>query len=157
MGKTTKQNIQFRRRKSRRASSVVESIGRKSPPFSASELQNFKAILMKKRRELLDDAGKMRGIRRRLAEVQGDGSSSAMPIHEAEAASDTWEQHFNLGLLENTNLLLREIEDALIRVENGTYGICQATGELISKSRLKVIPWTRYCIECARKLENSPY
>jgi RNA polymerase-binding transcription factor DksA len=71
----------------------------------------------------------------------------------AELGSDNWEQELTYGLIESKQSLLREIEEALERLRNGTYGICEATKKRITKVRLRAIPWARYCIEHARTLE----
>jgi DnaK suppressor protein len=73
----------------------------------------------------------------------------------ADAGTDNYEQGFALGLMDNERKLLREIEDALERIEQKTYGTCEATGAPISKARLEAKPWARYCVEYARKLEQG--
>ena len=78
-----------------------------------------------------------------------------MPIHMADLGTDNYEQEFALGLMDSERKLLREIDDALQRIEEGTYGICEATGEPIATNRLKAKPWARYCVEYARKLEQG--
>ena len=82
-------------------------------------------------------------------------SLSRMPIHMADVGSDNFEQEFNVGLLESKRDLLREIDEALRRIEDGTYGICLATSKPISKARLRAKPWAKYCIEYARRKESG--
>ncbi|MCL2330006.1 MAG: TraR/DksA family transcriptional regulator, partial [Phycisphaerae bacterium] len=65
----------------------------------------------------------------------------------------TWEQEFTLNLIEKERSIVREIDEALDRIENKTYGTCLATGKPIAKARLRVKPWAKYCIEYARKHE----
>jgi RNA polymerase-binding transcription factor DksA len=72
----------------------------------------------------------------------------------ADMGTDNYEQEFTLGLMEKDRLLLREINTALSKIMDGTYGICEGTGKPISKVRLEVQPWAKYSIEHARKLEN---
>jgi RNA polymerase-binding transcription factor DksA len=78
-----------------------------------------------------------------------------MPNHMADLGTDNWEQEFNLGLMENQRQDLREIDDALERIANGTYGICLGTGKPITKARLRAKPWAKYCIEYARLRESN--
>ena len=78
-----------------------------------------------------------------------------MPIHMADIGTDNYEQEFALGLMDEEKKLLEEIDAALSRIEDGSYGICEATGKAISKARLKAKPWARYCVEHARKLEQG--
>jgi RNA polymerase-binding protein DksA len=83
----------------------------------------------------------------------GGGGNSSMPLHMADLGSDTWEQELTLGLIANERTLLREIDEAIDRIDNKTYGICTATGKPITKARLNAKPWAQYCIEYARKRE----
>ncbi|UCC28832.1 MAG: TraR/DksA C4-type zinc finger protein [Phycisphaerales bacterium] len=78
-----------------------------------------------------------------------------MPIHMADLGSDNWEKEFTLGLIASEQALVREIDEALERIENKTYGICLATRKRISKARLRAKPWAKYCIEYARAREEG--
>ena len=112
----------------------------------------FRQMLLDKRRELVGD---MTGIEAEAfgadrAEAKGDISD-----HPADAGTDNFEQEFSLGLLESERMLLGEIDEALRRIEEGTYGICQGTGQPISKARLTARPWAPYGIEYARMVEKG--
>ena len=61
----------------------------------------------------------------------------------ADMGTDNYEQEFTLGLVEKDRSLLREINTALAKIQNGTYGICEGTGKPISKPRLEAQPWAR--------------
>jgi len=121
--------------------------------LNPAELEEFRGLLMEKRRELIGDVNHLQN------EALGQGSSgetsgsSSMPIHMADLGSDTWEQELTLGLIENERGLLREIDAALGRIEDRTYGICMATNKPITKSRLRAKPWAKHCIEYERKRE----
>ena len=78
-----------------------------------------------------------------------------MPIHMADLGTDNWEQEFTLGLIANERDRIRDIDEALARIENKTYGICIATRKRISRARLRAKPWAKYCIEYARALEEG--
>lgn len=119
--------------------------------LSEAELAEFRELLMEKRRELIGDMNNMSDEARR-AGAPG-GTASSMPIHMADLGSDTWEQELTLGLIENERGLLREIEEALDRINKRTYGICIGTNKPIGKARLRLKPWAKYGIEYARKLE----
>ena len=60
-----------------------------------------------------------------------------------------------MGLMYSERKLLKETHDALERIEQGTYGICESTGKQIRKARLEARPWARYCVEYARMLEQG--
>jgi RNA polymerase-binding transcription factor DksA len=78
-----------------------------------------------------------------------------MPIHMADIGTDTYDQDFMLGLAEAERRRLREIDAALGRIEDRTYGVCQMTGKPIPKARLNAKPWARYTIEAAREIERG--
>lgn len=131
------------------APKIAEARGRKLKP---AELEELREMLLTKRRELAGDVANLQNEAMRTG-VDGSSGSSTMPIHMADIGSDTWEQELTLGLMENERGLLREIDEALDRMEEGTYGICVATGKPISLARLRAKPWAKYCIEYARKRE----
>jgi DnaK suppressor protein len=120
--------------------------------LTPQELEDFRQMLLAKRRQLVGDVAHLEDEAIRTNQHGGSGAS-AMPIHMADIGSDTWEQELTLGLIENERGLLREIDEALDRLKDGTYGICVATGKAITKARLRAKPWAKYCIEYARKRE----
>jgi RNA polymerase-binding protein DksA len=73
----------------------------------------------------------------------------------ADIGTDNYEQEFALNLLDSERKILHKITDALQRIEEGTYGICEVTGRGISKARLEARPWARYCIEYAKLVEKG--
>jgi len=109
-------------------------------------------MLLSKRAEIVGD---MSGLQNE-ARVSSEGesvSSSTMPIHMADLGSDTWEQELTLSFLENDRTLIREIDEALARIQDQTYGICLGMNKPITKARLRAKPWAKYCIEYARRKE----
>ena len=121
--------------------------------FSAEELAEFQQILLAKRAELIGDVDHMTTEALRNSQPGGSGNLSNVPIHMADVGSDNWEQEFTLGLVANERQRLKEIDAALQRVADHTYGICEATHKAIGKQRLRAKPWARYCIEYAREKE----
>ena len=85
----------------------------------------------------------------------GPTEHTSMPIHMADVGSDNWEKEFTLGLIAREQALIREIDEALARIGNRTYGVCLATHRNISIARLRAKPWARYCIEYARAREEG--
>lgn len=73
--------------------------------------------------------------------------------HMADAGTDSYDRDFTLSLLSSEQNALYEIDQALKRIENGTYGICELTGETIQAERLEAIPWARFSTEAERDLE----
>ena len=120
--------------------------------LSPKELEHFRDLLLQKRRELVGDMGQME--REALRSASGSNLSN-LPLHMADMGTDNYEQEFTLGLVEKERNLLREINSALAKIMDGTYGICEGTGKPISKVRLEAQPWARFSIEHARKMEKG--
>jgi RNA polymerase-binding protein DksA len=87
-----------------------------------------------------------------LTEETGELMSSSADNHLADTASETYEREFDEGLEEDAQEQLREVEAALKRLEDGTYGTCRICGKAIPVERLEAVPWTTLCIDDARKL-----
>ena len=71
--------------------------------------------------------------------------------HLADSATATLNREIDYTLEENSEELLAEVDAALKRIEDGTYGICEGCGKPVDEDRLEAIPWTRFCIDDARK------
>jgi RNA polymerase-binding protein DksA len=119
--------------------------------LSRKELNHFRDLLLAKRAELVGD---LTSLETEALRSSG-GDLSHMPIHMADIGSDTYEQDLKLGLAENERERLREIDDALARIQNNTYGVCQMTGKPIPNARLEAKPWAKYTIEAARQIERG--
>ncbi len=119
-------------------------------PLTKSDLQYFRNLLLEKRRELLGDVGSMES-----EAFKGGSNLSNMPIHMADVGTDNFEQEFTLGLIESERQFLREIQEALIRIDGGTFGTCMGTGKPIPRVRLEAVPWAKYTIEYSRLLESG--
>jgi RNA polymerase-binding protein DksA len=135
------------------------SIKKISPPqikentLTVADIEHFKQMLLEKRGEILANVNEMEDETLKKSRLDAAGDLSSMPIHMADIGSDNYEQEFTLGLMDSERKLLKEIDDALQRIEQGIYGICEGTGKQIQKARLEAQPWARYCVEYARKLE----
>lgn len=144
--------LQAARSVASRATRAPESPRVRRTQLTPAELAEFREILLAKRHELVTDMANLEDEARR-GRSENSPASSAMPIHMADIGSDTWEQEFTLNLMEKERTIVREIDEALERIENKTFGICLATGKSITKARLRAKPWAKYCIEYARKRE----
>jgi RNA polymerase-binding protein DksA len=119
--------------------------------ISPRELELYRDQILAKRREIVGD---MSSMEREALRASGSTNLSNLPLHMADMGTDNYEQEFTLGLMEKDRKLLRDLNDALAKIQNGTYGLCEGTGKPISKARLEAQPWARYSIEYARKLER---
>jgi RNA polymerase-binding protein DksA len=122
--------------------------------LNARQLREFRDLLLLKRAELLGDVENLTDEALHRGGQQST-DSTPMPIHMADIGSDNWEQEFTLGLIANEQTLVREIDEALQRIRDKTFGICLATHQPIGIARLQAKPWARYCIEYARAREEG--
>ena len=133
----------------------VSSTRTKKRSLTSANTEHFKQMLLEKRREILRNVGEFEDEALKKSRLDAAGDLSSMPIHMADIGTDNYEQEFALGLMDSERKLLREIDDALERIEQRTYGICEGTGKPIPKARLEAQPWAKYCIEYARMLEQG--
>ena len=119
------------------------------------DVQPFKEKLLLLRARLRGDVSAMADATLNRTRSEASGDLSSMPIHMADIGSDNFEQEFTLGLIENEEELLREIDGALERISEGTFGDCEECNKAIRKTRLKALPHARLCVACQRKEEES--
>jgi len=112
--------------------------------MSSTNLNKYKDLLEKKRDELLSAAP----VRTPASEP---GSKSGDWIDQSSQESDL---HVRLALKQTDSKLLRAIEEAIHRIEQGTYGICMECENEIAPARLEAVPWTRVCIDCKVKQQG---
>ena len=84
-----------------------------------------------------------------------NNEASAVGQHQADAGSDAYEKDFALSLLSQEQDALYEIEEALKRIENGSYGVCEMSNKPIPHARLEAIPFARFTVECQQQLEKE--
>lgn len=90
---------------------------------------------------------------KRLAEDASE-DTPGYSVHMADAGTDSFDRDLTLGLASFEQEALYEVDAALQRLDDGTYGICELTGKSIPWKRLKAIPWTRFSIEAEVQLES---
>lgn len=127
----------------------------KKSRLTASDIERFKKMLLEKRRDIFSDVNEIEGETLKKSRSDATGDLSSMPIHMADIGTDNYEQEFALELMDGERKLLHEIDDALGRIEQRTYGICEGKGTPIAKARLEASPWARYCVGYARMLEQG--
>ena len=116
-----------------------------------SELEQFKRQLLELRARL---SGEVESLIDAIPEdTQAQGNLSNMPMHLGDMADPGTDVEINL--LHNEQDLLAAVEEALVRVQNGTYGTCEDCGKPIATARLQAIPYTPHCIDCAAKLQGQ--
>lgn len=98
----------------------------------------------------------MAGVAQGTLRSRAEGSeASAFGMHQADAGSDAYDRDFALSLLSQEQDALYEIDEALKRIEIGTYGKCEMSGKQIPRARLEAIPFARFTVECQSQLEKQ--
>lgn len=116
-------------------------------PLSPDELEAFKARLLEIRADLQSR------IRERANTAKVDGADDL--IEEMDQANRATEEAFNMRLLDKEVKQLREVDVALAKFDEGSYGICEGTDEPIERRRLEARPWTRYSVAYKEQLERE--
>lgn len=112
-----------------------------------------KERLLQLRDSMLDS---MMGVAKDNLRTRAEGSeASAFGMHQADAGSDAYDRDFALSLLSQEQDALYEIEEALKRIDLGTYGICEMSGKPIAHPRLEALPFARYTVECQSQIEKQ--
>jgi RNA polymerase-binding protein DksA len=116
-----------------------------------TDTERFRGLLLKQREHLQSTIDHHDIGGSSLSEEAGELSMSTADNHLADAASETYERELDEGLEEDAQARLREVEQALERIEDGSYGTCEICGKAIPEDRLEAVPWTKLCIDDARK------
>ena len=119
-------------------------VGRRGAGVSGSmDVPHYKEALLRKRGEILGTGG--------IKPLQASMENNTRQGDMADQASGNNEVHIQLKLKATDAKILQAIEEALWRIDKGTFGVCRDCGEMIADARLNAIPWTRVCITCKEK------
>jgi RNA polymerase-binding transcription factor DksA len=122
--------------------------------MTKAELESQRQLLLSLRDRLKGDVSHLADEALHTTDENG-GNLSHMPIHMADLGTDNYERENTLNLLANEEHLLAEIDAALDRLTQGSYGRCEEChGDILPRARLRELPYTRYCVDCARKLDQ---
>lgn len=123
--------------------------------FNKNDLLEFKKLILKRKDELLDEIKHISEDTLKKSQKDAAGDISGYTYHMADVATDTYDREFSLGLASDGRKLLYEFDDALKKIEEGTFGICEACKQMITKTRLKAVPSARLCVKCQEKKEKK--
>jgi RNA polymerase-binding protein DksA len=113
------------------------------------------------RERLAAERDRLQGIKEGLDGVRGEDQSesvdelSSYDQHPADVATETFDREKDLSILDSVEGELADVEHALQRIDDGTYGTCEACGKPIGDDRLEAMPATRYCLDDQSKAENE--
>lgn len=119
------------------------------------ELEKFRKLLLQKREDVVSDVTHITEDTRRSSQKEASGDLSAYSLHMADVASDSYDREFSLNVASGERNTLLDIDDALKRMKDKTYGKCIMCGKSISKKRLLAVPHAKMCIPCKRKEEHK--
>jgi len=127
----------------------------KGKALNKRELKKFQKLLLELRDRLLGDIQFLTtdNLHRAGRETGADLSGAAQ--HSADHGTDNFDREFALSLASTEQDVLYEVEEALMRIEEGGYGVCELTGVQIERARLEVIPYTRYSVQAQAKMEQG--
>lgn len=121
-----------------------------------AEINRCQKQLFALRDRLVHDVSELKEEAMRGAGGEASGSLSNVPLHLADLGTDASEKEIDFNLVGNEEQILDEINAALERVDQGTFGRCEQCGQEIAAERLRVMPYCRYCVSCAQKKERKP-
>src|SRR5262249_44745037 len=121
-----------------------------------TDLKKYRKALEALSSRIRSDANGM--VEQVRASASGNGGSelSNAPFHLGDMGTEEFLYDMNATLLANEQYIVAEAREALNRLNNGTYGTCEACGQSIAPARLEAIPFTRYCVKCAELNDQTP-
>lgn len=122
--------------------------------FNKKDLEFFKKLILKMKEKVLDDIKNISEDTLKKSQKDASGDISGYTYHMADVATDTYDREFSLGLASNERQSLYELDEAIKKIEEGTFGVCEECKSLISKTRLKAVPFARLCVKCQEKKEK---
>ncbi|MFA5142799.1 MAG: TraR/DksA C4-type zinc finger protein [Candidatus Omnitrophota bacterium] len=120
-----------------------------------SVLKKYMELLLKERERAGGGLSHIAETTLNRSQRDASGDLSGYSYHMADMASDDYEREFSLGRATDEQEILYLIDEAIKRVEYGTYGYCQQCNKLISAKRLKALPYSELCIECQKANEGK--
>jgi RNA polymerase-binding protein DksA len=122
--------------------------------LSKEQLKQLRQLLITERAKLADE---IKSIAKDASTSPRDASGdlSAYTVHMADMAADTYDRELSMNIASSEQEILYQIDDALKRLDDGSYGICQQCNQPIAMSRLKAVPYASLCISCQRSKEQQ--
>lgn len=121
--------------------------------MKAEEVAQFKKLLLSVRERLVGKVDFMQGEALKKSRQDASGDLSNVPIHMADVGTDNYERDIMIELIQNGEEGVRNIDTALEKIEDGTFGVCELCAKKINKERLKAVPYAKLCIDCQREEE----
>ena len=123
--------------------------------LNKKELAEFKKLILKRKEEVVDEIKHISEDTLKKSQKEASGDISGYTFHMADVATDTYDREFSLGLVSNEREVLYELDDALKRIDEQTFGVCESCKTLITKTRLNAVPYARLCVKCQQRKEKK--
>lgn len=117
------------------------------------ELKKYKDLLLKHREKIMGEIEHITSNTLKTSQRDASGDLSGYTLHMADVATDHYDREFSLGIAGAEQAIIYNIDEALKRIEDGSYGLCSTCDRPISKKRLNAVPYAEYCIACQEKEE----
>jgi RNA polymerase-binding protein DksA len=115
----------------------------------------YKVLLLEKREELVGGITHVSEETLKKSQKDASGDISGYSFHMADVATDNYDREFSLGLASKEMGILHEINSALEKIEEGSFGLCEGCKKAISKIRLKAVPYATLCLKCQKDREKK--
>ena len=123
--------------------------------MNKKDLKFFKELLIKKKANLAKGIDHIANDALKTSQRDSSGDLSAYSLHMADMATDNYDREFSLGLADNEQKILNRINEALEKIEENKFGLCELCEKKISKVRLKAVPYAELCVPCQEKQEKK--
>jgi RNA polymerase-binding protein DksA len=120
-----------------------------------ADLAAFKKLILKKKEDIIEHIREISEETVKKSQKDASGDISSYTYHMADVATDNYDREFSMGRVSEDREFLFELDDALKRIEDGSFGICEDCGALVSKTRLKAVPSALLCIKCQEKKDKK--
>jgi RNA polymerase-binding protein DksA len=120
------------------------------------ELKHYRQLLLNLKERISEDIKHISEDTLKKSQKEAAGDISSYSLHMADLATDAYDREFSLGLASCDRNVLLQIDDALTRIKEGSYGTCEGCKKAIAKVRLKALPFARLCLKC-QSLQEIPH
>ena len=127
----------------------------KKKKFNKKSLDQFKKVLIKRKAEINDEINHISSDTLMRSQKEASGDIAGYSYHLADVATENYDREFSLSLASNERDILYEIDAALQKIKDGSFGLCEDCEKAISKTRLKAVPYAKTCIKCQQAKEKK--
>lgn len=120
-----------------------------------ADLKKYEQLLLSKKRELLEEMGIMQDAHIGTSMKDATGDLSSYTYHMADQGTETMDREMAFMMASKQGRLVYHIDEALRRIKDGSYGVCQSCGKMIGAARLEAVPHARLCIDCKSREEQQ--